>query len=113
VWISRQAYQDLKDEITQARADAAAQLKANEILEANMNWFRHRMTQIEAERAQLIHHAIGVKIPTPEFHKPDPIKRFMDDHNFHESDIFRDLTDTEAKVAGVDWDAEGRVVYHK
>ena len=113
MWISRQAYQDLKDEITQARADAAAQLKANEILEANMNWFRHRMTQIEAERAQLIHHAIGVKIPTPEFHTPDPIKRFMDDHNFHESDIFRDLTDTEAKVAGVDWDAEVRVVYHK
>jgi len=110
MWISRQAYQDLKDEITQARADAAAQLKANEILEANMNWFRHRMTQIEAERAQLIHHAIGVKIPTPEFHKPDPIKRFMDDHNFHESDIFHDLGDAEAKAVGLDWDAEGRLI---
>ena len=95
MFLSRQAYQDLKDRITTAEAEAKAQVKANEILEANMNWFRHRLTQIEAERAVLIYKVMDVKIPAPEFHKEDPIKRFMDDHKFSETDIFRDLGENE------------------
>jgi predicted nuclease with TOPRIM domain len=109
VFISRRAYQDLKDEITQARADAAAQRKANEVLEANMNWFRHRMTQIEAERAVLIHRALGVTIPTPEFHKVDPVKKFMSDHALSDMDIFSGLSDEEAREQGIEWDGDGRL----
>jgi hypothetical protein len=114
VFISRQAYQDLQDELTKARAELVAQSRANQMLEATMNWFRHRITQIEAERANLIHHALGVKIPTPVFEKPiDPVRRFMEDHPFSEQNIFRSLGDQEAKEQGLDWDNEGRLVETK
>ena len=109
MFISKRAYQDLKDDITHARADAAAQRKANEVLEANMNWFRHRLTQIEAERAALIHHTIGVKIPSPEFHTVDPVKKFMSDHAMNDMDIFSGLSDDEARKQGVEWDGDGRL----
>ena len=114
MWLSRQAYQDLKDQIVQAQADAAAQRHANDVLEANMNWFRHRLTQIEAERAVLIYKVMGVKIPAPEFHKEDPIQKFMQDHKhqFTEADIFRDLGDDEARKQGISFNEEGQVVYH-
>lgn len=97
VFLSRQAYQDLKDRITAAEAESRAQVKANEVLEANMNWFRHRLTQLEAERAVLLYRFMDIKVPAPEFHKEDPIKRFMDDHkhSFSEADIFRDLGEDE------------------
>ena len=97
MFLSRQAYEDLKQRITTAEAEARAQTKANEVLEANMNWFRHRLTQIEAERAVLIYKVMGVKIPAPEFHKEDPIQKFMQDHKhqFTEADIFRDLGEDE------------------
>ena len=97
MFLSRQAYQDLKDRITTAEATAAAQVKANEVLEANMNWFRHRLTQIEAERAVLLYRFMDIKVPAPEFHKHDPIKQFMNDHKhqFTEADIFRDLGEDE------------------
>jgi predicted nuclease with TOPRIM domain len=110
VFLSRQAYEDLKQRITTAEAEARAQVKANEVLEANMNWFRHRLTQIEAERAVLIYKVMDVKIPTPEFHKEDPIERFKKDHNFSEHDIFRDMGDAEALKNGVEWDATGQLV---
>lgn len=111
MFLSRQAYQDLKDGITQAQAEAIAQKQANIVLQANMDWFRHRLTQIEKERAQLIHHALGVKIPTPEFHKDDPVQRFMQDHNFSAQDIFRDLDDVEAQKQGVMLDASGQLIH--
>jgi uncharacterized protein (DUF2267 family) len=114
VFISKRAYQDLQDELTKARAELVAQSRANQMLEATMNWFRHRITQIEAERAQLIHHALGVKIPSPLFEKPiDPIKRFMEDHPFSEQDIFRSLNDEEAAAEGLGWDNDGRLVEMK
>jgi hypothetical protein len=112
VYLSRQAYQDLKDELTQARADIRAQVDANKVLQTNMDWFRLRITQIEKERAQLIHHALGVKIPTPEFEvSPDAAKQqFFQDHPFHQDDIFRGLSDAEARKQGIELDAEGRLV---
>lgn len=36
-------------------------------LKQRMNWFMHRMTQVELERGQLIQAAIGIKISVPEF----------------------------------------------
>ena len=113
MFLSRQAYEDLKQRITTAEAEARAQTKANEVLEANMNWFRHRLTQIEAERAVLIYKVMGVKIPAPEFHKEDPIQKFMQDHKhqFTEADIFRDLGDDEARKQGIEWDETGQLIH--
>lgn len=111
MFISRKAYQDLQDELTKARAELTAQSRANQMLEASMNWFRHRITQIEGERAQLLHHFLNIKIAAPVFEKPpDPVKQFMRDHAFSEQDIFRSLTDAEAKEQGVELDNDGRLV---
>lgn len=111
MFISRVVYQTLQDELTKARAELAAQSKANQMLEATMNWFRHRLTQIEQERAYLIQHTLGVKIPAPAFESQNAVdaqKRFMDEH-FHESNIFRSLSDTEAAKEGIEWDDDGRL----
>lgn len=57
-----------------ARADYAGALqtiamleRANAQLRSEMNWFKHRLNQVERERGQLIQAAIGVKIAVPEF----------------------------------------------
>jgi len=111
MWMSRQAYQDVQTELVKARAEVAAQAQANILLEATMNWFRHRITQIEMERANLIHHALGIKIPVPEFQKPDNAdQRSLHDHQFDEHDIFRGLSDADATKQGLDWDDDGRLV---
>lgn len=39
----------------------------NARLRADMDWFKHRLNQVERERGQLIQAAIGVKISVPEF----------------------------------------------
>jgi hypothetical protein len=36
-------------------------------LTADQEWFKHRLTQIEKERAMLIHDRIGLRLPVPEF----------------------------------------------
>ena len=115
MFISRKAYQDLQDELTKARAELMAQSRANQMLEATMNWFRHRLTQIEAERAQLIHHALGVKIPTPTFDRVpdfDTLKKNMMG-TVDEMDIFSGLSDEQAREHGVDWNEDGELVYRK
>ena len=108
MWISRQAYQDLQDELTKHRAELVAQNRANQMLEATMNWLRHRVTQIEAERAVLIDKFMGVKIPAPEFHAPKVRDPFAE-HPFNEMDIFRGLSDAEALKEGVEWDEDGKL----
>lgn len=111
MFISRRAYQDLQNELIKLREESKAQLNANRMLEATMNWFRHRITQIEAERAQLIHHALGVKIPAPVFEKPINPQQLID--KFSEMDIFKGLSDSEAIEQGVSLDDAGRLVHTK
>jgi hypothetical protein len=36
-------------------------------LRSDLDWFKHRLNQVERERGQLIQSAIGVKIAVPEF----------------------------------------------
>lgn len=110
MFISKQAYQDLKDRGVQLQAQLDAQANANRMLEATLNWFRHRITQIEGERAQLIHHALGVKIPVPVFEKgPDTTGGRALIEQFNEMDIFAGLSDEEARKQGVEWDSEGHI----
>jgi hypothetical protein len=80
MWIDKALYEDLKarahDERVAAgnwQADyAAANAKANRLevelmQQRTLNeWFRHRLTQVEQERAQLIYAATGGKEPVPQ-----------------------------------------------
>lgn len=55
--------------VNQRVADLEAE---NMRLQRDNNWFMHRLTQVENERAQLIHAAIGVKFAAPTFRTPEP-----------------------------------------
>ncbi len=62
-----------------AHANGALQRTLVEMarLKADLDWFKLRLNQVEQERAQLIHSAIGVKISVPEFVPAyDPEKAF-------------------------------------
>lgn len=48
--------------------------RMNARLQSDLDWAKHRLTQVERERGQLIQSAIGVKIAVPEFvptYRPD------------------------------------------
>lgn len=110
MFISRRAYQDLQDELTKARSEVIAQVNANRMLEATLNWMRHRITQMEAERAVMIHRVFDVKIPTPTFETQSTLNaadKFMQD--MKENNLFAPLSDREAAEQGIGWDEEGRL----
>lgn len=85
----------------QARAEGEAVrlLIENTRLRADLDWFKHRLTQVERERGQLIAAAIGVKIAVPEFvptYRPDEALNTL-------NDPFADLGPDEAPAAPVDY----------
>lgn len=108
--ISRRAYQDLQTDLVKNREEARAQVQANQMLEATLNWLRHRVTQLESERALMLHRFMDIKIPTPVFERVAPADegRLLIE-KFSEMDIFRPLTDSEALAQGVELDASGRL----
>lgn len=81
-------------------------------LEVNLDWFRVRLTQVEAERAKLLYLHTGVKMETPSFERstpeddqqrtalPDMIAGFAG---------FQDVGDEEARKLGIEWDDEGKI----
>lgn len=93
-----------------------AEQDANKVLQVNLDWFRVRLTQVEAERAKLLYLHTGVKVETPEFavreeaieqerqstSLPDIIAGFAG---------FQDIGDEEAVRQGIDWDEDGKVKY--
>lgn len=109
MWMSRNVW----DEERQARVLAEARLfdnKAYNIQLAAMNdWLKLRLTQLEHERAQLIHNYMGVKISVPTI-EPEPVK--LSDV-LGETVSFDDMGDTEAQKHGVEWNELGEVVYGK
>ena len=50
----------------------AGLLRENERLLKDQQFFMHRLNQVEMERAQLIHAAIGIKLAVPTFKAPEP-----------------------------------------
>lgn len=48
--------------------------RLNSRLQSDLDWFKHRLTQVERERAMLVYAATGQKVAAPEFvptYKPD------------------------------------------
>lgn len=81
MWIGRDVYNTLNELINSAQnqrtqkmiENAALQQKVldlermNTRLQGDLDWSKHRLNQVEKERAQLIAAAIGVKVSYPEF----------------------------------------------
>ena len=66
MWISRPAFDDLRDKLVVAQAEARAEVVASKALQVSLDWLRVRVTQLEKERAVLIERFFDVKIPVPE-----------------------------------------------
>lgn len=78
MWVSKKEYRELHEQNTEIAATAlrdVGHLKGlearleieNARLRADIDWFKHRLNQVERERGQLIQAAIGVKVSVPEF----------------------------------------------
>lgn len=93
-------------------AERDTEFEANKVLQVNLDWFRVRLTQVEAERAKLLYLHTGVKMETPSFERstpeddqqrsalPDMIAGFAG---------FQDVGDEEARKLGIEWDDEGKI----
>ena len=110
MWINRKTFDNLLHERSQFQGVAQTLENQNRVLQANFDWLRTRVNQLETERAQLLWNYIGVKVPVPEIQRvqdQDPV------HPLNELPSFADVGDKEAARLGVGWDEEGRVVYSK
>lgn len=111
MWISRVMFEQL----IEARAAATAvvtELKSQNVAQkTTMDWMMMRLTQLEHERAQLIHNYMGVKIEVPSIEPETPSVTTSD--LLSQTMSFDDVGDDEAKKQGIDWDEMGRVVYGK
>lgn len=111
MWISRLAYQNEHNRITEAEAIVSVLQSHNTALQTTMDWMRMRLTQLEHERAALIFNYMGVKIPVPvieEAAEPADARQAL-----HEAISFDDMGNDEASRQGVDWNEHGEVVYSR
>lgn len=109
MFISRKVYDSDRMDLVKAREEARVLSNQNQALQAMMDWFRFRLTQVEKERAILVEHYLGIKIPVPEV--AQEAAAALRDHPVVSEimkaggNIFADVGDHEAKRLGVDWPA--------
>lgn len=108
MWLNRKVYDDLRDKLVAAEAEARGQAGALRTVQANLDFMRVRLNQLEQERAILIERMFGVKVPVPEIVKvADP----FDNHKFNEVFSFEDVGDERAAQLGIQHDPDGIAVY--
>lgn len=108
----RQATEDARRFNAQAVGRLSAVEDANKTLTVNLDWFRVRLTQVELERAKLLHLHTGVKIETPSFEvekTPEEREQTVLPQMIAGFAGFEDIGDEEAAAQGLGWDEEGRV----
>lgn len=70
MWVNRKMFDVMAqrvDVVNTSQGENVRLLVENARLRADLDWFKHRLNQVERERGQLIQAAIGVKIAVPEF----------------------------------------------
>jgi hypothetical protein len=87
-------------------------------LEASMDWFRARLTQLEHERALLIQHYMGITIKVPEITlvKPDAPTSPREQTPFLDlasAALFADVGEEEATRLGITHNADGTLKYRE
>lgn len=101
MFLSRKAYDDLRDAGVKSQIEASALAQVNAQLNAHIEWLRVRLTQLEFERAQLLKKYMNVDIPVPTWEQPeshpDPNETFN----------FGDVGDKVAAELGLSWNQDG------
>lgn len=113
MWLKRELFERLLND--KAKAEGCAQTLGARIVgqDATIDWMKVRLTQLEYERAQLIHNYMGIKLPVLEIEtKTAPDALITADQILNQTIDFGDIGDEAAKDAGLDWDSEGRLTQH-
>ena len=107
MFLSRKAYDDLRDTLVKHEIEGKALMQVNAQLNAHIEWMRVRLTQLEFERAQLIKRYMGIDIPTPSFEAPD------DHPDPNQTFSFNDVGDAIAAKLGISFNPDGTLKYEK
>lgn len=110
MFASRAIYEDL----AAARTKAAVLEQQNTALQATLDWFRFRMTQLETERAILIQRYMGIEIPVPRAvptETPASVgnAKVIEDILRSGGNLFADVGEREAARLGLAHDADGTI----
>lgn len=105
MWISRRAFDTLTAERITAAAEARVLADQNAAYKITMDWMRHRVQQLEHERAYLLKTYMGVVVQVPTFVKPEPEQ----DDVLGGANIFQDIGHEAAERLGIKWDELGVV----
>ena len=107
MFLSRKAYDDLRNEWLKAHAECTALSGVNAQLNAHIEWMRVRLTQLEYERAQLLRKYMGLDVPTPTFDAPD------EHPDPNQTMDFSDVGDAMADKLGIGWNPDGTLKYEE
>lgn len=116
MWIDQKSYLDLR--LSEAAVKAAYTEQARQIasLQASHDWLRVRVTQLEKERAQLLHNFMGIKVEVPEVVQTQPSRTDAQGSAALAAAVapyFTDMGDDEALKQGVSWNESGELTYKK
>ena len=117
MWISkttRRELQDTRTELRNALTGNASMFGENRKLEvenarlrSDLDWFKHRLNQVEMERAMLIQDRIGVRINVPQFvpamENPEETLNEMPDLSTVGGDAREDSTTDAEPTEGVNY----------
>lgn len=111
MWIKRADYDGLMKQALEANGAAQALERQVSTQKTHLDWMVLRLTQLEHERASLIHRYMGVQITVPDVQLDVPVTP-VPVSSMSDIPSFEDIGDEEAKKQGLDWDEHGRVTQH-
>jgi hypothetical protein len=109
LFIPRHVYDALNARAIKAEAIVSQLQNENANLNAQMEWLRVRLTQLEFERASLINRYMGITIPVPQFEHANERVAPLTDPN--QTIDFSDIGDEEAAKLGISWRPDGTLNY--
>jgi hypothetical protein len=110
MWIDRKTYDDLRLTAAEHQGQVTALQASVATLTATMDWMRHRVNQLEHERAMLVQNVLGVTIQAPTIERT-PAPRLPHDHPLNGTMSFEDVGEAEALRLGITHTDEGTLAY--
>ena len=105
MWITRVAFDTLNAERIKKSEEARVLAHQNSNLTITLDWMRHRVQQLEQERAHLLFQYMGIKVQVPTIVAPEPSQ----DDVLGGANLFQDVGDEVAKRLHIEWDDTGIV----
>lgn len=108
MWIDRKVYTNLGLDNAKLRTECRVLAEQNRVFQSTLGWLSVRVTQLEKERAALLHTYMGIKVDVPEISIVPTVK---EGHPLNQVPHFGDVGDAEAARLGITWNSDGTVYY--